>query len=184
MTDRSSSRPGDRDLFAEAMRDVQPLPDRPEAPPRPPAGRRRPAAVPGRSARPARPVPATRFEIEEAGERVAGRLPGFDLRQVRRLERGELPPELTVDLHGFAAAEARGALRDALRRARRSGLRTVLVIHGRGLRSAAGPVLKSELPGWLGEPPLGTWVLAFASAPPRLGGPGATLVLLRRRETA
>lgn len=180
MDDRDGSRKGkgdERKLFEDAMRDVQPLADRPAHPPR--RRSRRPARssrADGRIARDAR------FEVEVTGERLRGRVPGFDLRQVGRLERGELAPELTVDLHGFPRLEARGALRDAFRRARRGGLRSVRVIHGRGLRSPAGPVLKTELPRWLAEPPLGAWVLAFASAPPSLGGPGATLVLLRTRK--
>jgi DNA-nicking Smr family endonuclease len=183
MADRAASRTsrprprggetGDRDLFEEAMEGVQPLADRPAAPPRARPARRRPV----RGAAP--PAPAARFEIEEDGERVEGRLPGFDRREARRLARGEIAAELIVDLHGFPEAEARGALQDALRRARRAGLRAVRVIHGRGLRSPAGPVLKAALPGWLAEPPLGAWVLAFASAPPDQGGTGATLVLLR-----
>ena len=36
------------------------------------------------------------------------------------------------------------------------------------------------LPRWLAEPPLGAWVMAFASATPADGGTGATYVLLRR----
>ncbi|HSL84448.1 MAG TPA: Smr/MutS family protein [Thermoanaerobaculia bacterium] len=165
----------DRDPFQEAMDGVEPLADRPAPPPGARPSRRRS----GRTiARPAAPV---RFEIEEDGERVEGRLPGFDRREARRLARGEIAAELTVDLHGFPEAEARGALLDALRRARRAGLRAVRVIHGRGLRSPGGPVLKAALPRWLAEPPLGSWVLAFATAPPEQGGTGATLVLLRTR---
>jgi DNA-nicking Smr family endonuclease len=54
------------------------------------------------------------------------------------------------------------------------------VIHGRGQHSAAEPVLKRQLPDWLTAPPLAAHVLAFSPAPTRLGGAGATLVLLRR----
>lgn len=165
----------DRDLFEEAMEGVQPLADRPATPPRAHPARRRPVRGAGR------PSASARFEIEEDGERIEGRLPGFDHRETRRLARGEIAAELTVDLHGFPEAEARGALRDALRRARRANLRVVRVIHGRGLRSPGGPVLKTALPRWLAEPPLGSWVLSFASAPPEQGGTGATLVLLRTR---
>lgn len=164
----------DRDLFEEAMRGVQPI----EPGPAPPARRR--TRRPGRGA--VRPPPSpTRFEIEEAGERIEGRVPGFDLRRLARLKRGEPPPESTVDLHGSLEAEARAAVREAFADAHRAGVRSVLVIHGRGLHSAEGPVLKRALPGWLAEPPLGPRVLAFASAPPALGGLGATLVLLRKR---
>lgn len=166
----------DRDLFEEAMRDVQPIDPGPAPPPA-----ARPARRPrGRGLRRSPPDP-TRFEIEEAGERIEGWVPGFDRRRLALLARGGLPPETTLDLHGALEADARRAVREAFASAWEAGTRTVLVIHGRGLHSPEGPVLKRALPVWLGEPPIGPRVLAFASAPPGLGGPGATLVLLRKR---
>ncbi len=167
---------GDREIFEQAMRGVERLPGRPEPPRRPPGGRRRPAS----DGSPA----AASLRVTRDGERLTGHVPGVAPRQIAALRAGELPVELTVDLHGFPEAEARGALRDGLRRARRAGLRCVRVIHGRGLRSPAGPVLKEALPGWLAEPPVASWILAFVSAPPRFGGTGATLVLLQRRRKA
>lgn len=162
-----------RELFEEAMRDVTPIGRRPPVVEKP--VRRRHAPVRRRPAAP------TRFEIEEIGERVEGNIPGFDRRRLARLKSGRIPPEATVDLHGLLEAEARLAVREAVHDARGAGSRAILVIHGRGLHSPEGPVLKKALPAWLAEPPVGGWVLAFASAPPELGGPGATLVLLRKR---
>ncbi len=169
----------DRDLFEHAMRDVVRLETRSAPPPkrRPAARRKGPGGRvdhgPGAAMAP--------FEVTRDGERLVAHVAGVAPGQLAALGAGELPVELTVDLHGFPAAEARGALRDGLRRARRAGLRCVRVVHGRGLRSAAGPVLKEGLPGWLSEAPIASWTLAFTSAPPRLGGTGATLVLLRGR---
>jgi DNA-nicking Smr family endonuclease len=80
----------------------------------------------------------------------------------------------------MVASEARRRLRQALEAADAAGEECVLVVHGRGHRSVEGPVLKRKLPEWLAEPPLGEKVLAFASAPSRQGGPGATRVLLRQ----
>jgi DNA-nicking Smr family endonuclease len=58
----------------------------------------------------------------------------------------------------------------------------VLVIHGRGAgNEIGGAVLRERLPDWLVKSPNGKIVLAFAPAPSKLGGAGATLVLLRRR---
>jgi DNA-nicking Smr family endonuclease len=62
------------------------------------------------------------------------------------------------------------------------GRRCVLLIHGRGLHSGpGGPALRPALVEFLSRRPLAKHVLAFTSAPPRHGGPGALLVLLRRR---
>ena len=54
------------------------------------------------------------------------------------------------------------------------------MVHGRGLHSPEGPVLKEALPGWLAAAPIGARVLAFATAGPEAGGAGASYVLLRR----
>jgi len=70
-------------------------------------------------------------------------------------------------------------VRRFLRQALAAGCRSVLIVHGRGRRSPGAPVLKRSLPGWLAAPPHGERVAAFTTAPPHLGGPGATLVLLR-----
>jgi DNA-nicking Smr family endonuclease len=106
---------------------------------------------------------------------------GIDRAHLRRLRRGEVRPELTVDLHGLTLRDARREVRTALARALSEGKRCVMVVHGRGLHSEQGPVLKKRLVRWLGEPPHGGRVMAFASAPARRGGGGATYVLLRRR---
>jgi DNA-nicking Smr family endonuclease len=171
-----SGQDDDRDLFEEAMRDVQPIDPGPTPLPAGKPARRSRRRGLGRT-----PPAPTRFELEEEGERIEGWIPGFDRRRLARLARGDLPPETTVDLHGSLEAEARRAVREALSGAWEADVRTVLIIHGRGLHSPEGPVLKRALPAWLAEPPVGPRVLAFASAPPALGGPGATLVLLRKR---
>lgn len=126
------------------------------------------------------PPPAERvpFSVERIGTRIAGLAPQGDPADLARLRSGEIPPDLTLDLHGFDELEARGMVRDTLRRARRAKLSCVKIIHGRGLRSGGDAVLKEALPEWIEEPPLGHWVSAYASSPSRHGGPGSTLVLL------
>jgi DNA-nicking Smr family endonuclease len=104
-----------------------------------------------------------------------------DRAHLLRLRRGEVEVERRLDLHGMTAAEARRAFGAALREAAAAGERCMLVVHGRGLRSEGGPVLKEGVVEWLTAPPLAPLVLAFASALPRDGGAGASYVLLRRR---
>ncbi len=157
------------ELFGGAKRDA------------PGAGRGVVAKAPQRraSAKPA--VAPAPFSVQREGERLAGLASGVDRSQLRRLRRGEHPPEQRIDLHGLAAAPARRALRTALARALADGLRCLLVIHGRGLHSEGAPLLREALPEWLAEPPHGASVLAFSSARPEHGGGGACYVLLRRR---
>ncbi len=121
----------------------------------------------------------TRFAlIDRGGGRIDGSASGFDRRRLRNLRRGDPPPDLEVDLHGLRRDEAHRVLSAELRAARAAGARCVLVIHGRGTRSPAAPVLRSSLPAWLAEPPHGPSVLAFAASDNHAGG--ATYVLLRR----
>ena len=58
----------------------------------------------------------------------------------------------------------------------------MLVIHGRGQNSEGGTaVLRPALAEWLaGAAAARVGVMAFAPAPARAGGVGATVVLLRR----
>ena len=144
-------------------------------PPAPPS--RKPASR-------ALPAPGTGapFEIETLGDGVAGRAAGVSAAVLRALRRGEHLPEARLDLHGQTRQGALRAAEQFLLRSRAEGRRTVLVIHGRGQNSEAGaPVLRPALQEWLsGTAAARAGVMAFAPAPPRAGGAGATLVLLRR----
>lgn len=122
---------------------------------------------------------ATRFSLDDRGPAgVDGWAAGFDRRRLRGLRRGEVEPEVELDLHGLTRAAAHRALCSTLRDAIAAGHRCLLIVHGRGHRSESGPVLREALPAWLGEDPHGSAVLAFAAAESRRGG--ATYVLLRR----
>lgn len=125
------------------------------------------------------PTDTARFVLtDRGGGRIDGIASGFDRRRLRDLRRGDPPPDREVDLHGLRRDEAHRVLSAELRAALAAGARCVLVIHGRGMRSPAGPVLRSSLPAWLAEPPHGPCVLAFAASENHAGG--ATYVLLRR----
>ncbi len=86
-----------------------------------------------------------------------------------------------LDLHGMVQADAKEALERFVLESVRKGLRAVLVVHGRGLRSPGGtPVLKHAAAQWLSHGHMGGYVLAFATARAADGGAGAMYVLLRR----
>jgi len=121
------------------------------------------------------------FELVRSGERTSGLAPGIDRAHLHRLERGEIPVDRELDLHGLSRSEAREDLGYELRDAWESGERCVRIVHGRGAHSELGPVLKEAVLEWLQQPPLAERVMAFCSALPRDGGAGALYVLLRRR---
>jgi DNA-nicking Smr family endonuclease len=145
-----------------------------------------PPSEASRSAK-ARAVPARGgsrppFEVETIGDGVAGRAADVSAEMLRGLRRGDHRPEARLDLHGQTRDESLRAVERFLLRARADGHRTVLVIHGRGQNSEAGEsVLRPALHEWLASAASArAGVMAFATASPRAGGTGATVVLLRR----
>jgi DNA-nicking Smr family endonuclease len=88
-------------------------------------------------------------------------------------------PDATLDLHGLHADEAVQAVVKFVRARRRRGDRVLCIVHGRGLHSEGGiGVLADRTIDALTAGGAGAFVRAFASAPARLGGTGAILVLL------
>ncbi len=127
---------------------------------------------------------APAFHLERWGEQVEAVARGADRGLLSALNRGEWPPERELDLHGQTERSAERLVAATVAGALERGQRCLLVIHGRGLRSEAEPTLKEALIRWLSQPPLAPSVLVFTTAPAHRGGPGATLVLLRKRRSA
>jgi DNA-nicking Smr family endonuclease len=121
------------------------------------------------------------MDITSTDEYLEGFVHGLSPKLMRRLKRGHFPVQDFLDLHGLTKQEAEVKMRDFLHRSHQLGLRCVLVVHGRGHNSENNtPVLKEQMPVWLGKRALRQIVLAFATARPYDGGSGALYVLLRR----
>ena len=75
-----------------------------------------------------------------------------------------------LDLHSFAPRDVPSVVEEYLQACRERGLRRVRLVHGRGRG-----VQRAVVQRLLARSP---HVLAFADAPPELGGWGATLVTL------
>lgn len=94
-----------------------------------------------------------------------------------RSVRNRMKPQVTLDLHGMTEKEARQELTRFIRSMKRKGLQKGLIIHGKGLHSESGGVLKKmvknflEMSGDIGE---------FRHAARKDGGTGATWFLLRQ----
>ena len=103
---------------------------------------------------------------------------GVQPKVMQRLKKGEIPYDDQIDLHGYRAHIATAELEGFFQHAVSEQFRCLLIIHGKGERKTGNlPVIKNLLNQWLPEQPE---VLAFHSAPARLGGAGAVLVLLKR----
>ena len=121
------------------------------------------------------------FDLTETEEYVEGARVGLDPRLLSRLRRGEFAVQDHLDLHGMIQPDAKQALREFILKSVGKGIRTVLVVHGRGLGSPGGrPILKHATAQWLSHGEIGAHVHAFATARAQDGGAGAMYVLLRR----
>lgn len=167
-------------LFATAMSGVRTL-----------AGKGRkvpPEAAPPRPAAPAVGHPlqdfmdgAVEFALEFTAEYLEGHVVGLDALTIGKLRAGQYSPEGHLDLHGMNTPQACEAMTGFLRAAYHKGLRTVLLIPGRGRNSPDGTgVLREKLRIWLTQDPFKRVVLAFCTARPAHGGAGALYVLLRK----
>lgn len=122
----------------------------------------------------------SRFEITDDGRRVEGRRVDADASLVRRLRRGQLPIDGTLDLHGLDVVSARAALEERLAAAGARGERTLLVVHGKGNGSPGRHgVLRGEMASWLSQGRERARVVAFCTALADDGGDGAMYVRLR-----
>jgi DNA-nicking Smr family endonuclease len=122
------------------------------------------------------------LDITFSDEYIQGAVQGFSRKLMKKLKQGELPVQGYIDLHGLTKQEAETEVTHFLLESFKSGLRCVLIVHGRGLNSPESfSVLKEGLPQWLNRGRVRKVVLAFATARPYDGGTGATYVFLRKR---
>ncbi len=98
-------------------------------------------------------------------------------RRMKQVERGQLKPEAKLDLHGLTIAESSEKVRFFLQDALYQGVKTALIITGKGLHSNDGPVLRQAVEHLLNESQES--VLEWGMAPRNYGGSGALIVFLR-----
>jgi DNA-nicking Smr family endonuclease len=114
--------------------------------------------------------------------------PQMDKRLKQRFQRGELPIDGRLDLHGLTLANAERALSKLIRDCVAQQKRCLLVITGKGTSRdiETGPfqgrgVLRSWLPEYLRRGPWRDQILGVTPARQEMGGAGAFYVLLRRQ---
>ncbi|KGB52593.1 Smr protein/MutS2 [Sphingopyxis sp. LC81] len=109
----------------------------------------------------------------------------------RRLRKGLVRPDLSIDLHGHTLASAQALLDEAIGRGLMRGARVLLVVAGR-LRPGADRLpqmhgdprprgaIRASLPDWLAYSPYADQIVALRPAHISHGGAGAVYVILRR----
>lgn len=168
----------DDDLFRQAVANVVPLKSSPRTDSKPP-----------RTSRPRQqqpePVTDVRQDVHQADDGPthinaedgsSHRKNGVQKRILQKLKRGQFPVTEQLDLHNMNTATGRAMLLEFIDATTNRSLECVRIIHGKGLRSDAGPRLKLMARQVLREHPR---VLAFTDCKPADGGSGAVDVLLR-----
>jgi DNA-nicking Smr family endonuclease len=142
---------------------------------------------------PKRQLPVAKFSIGERSTRttpsvVPNRSSAMDKKALNRLQRGKLPVEGTLDLHGMSVGQAHPTLVHFVINAAAKGKRLLLVITGKGgahkndhLSSEPG-ILRRSVPQWIRIAPLNLHVMEVVSSHISHGGTGAYYVYLRRRK--
>ena len=186
-----SRKPKDFDLWLETARTVKPLRHRASRPPpvlnlaKPMAESKLPLVAPS----------AVHVHAPSPQHRAPPAITGLDRRTAQRLTRGNVEIERRLDLHGTGIEMARVSLLAFLREAQTMGIRTALIITGKGdspysrhtLHGAdhfhsperAGR-LRRLVPEWLHEAEFRVCVSGFQPAHPKHGGGGAFYVKVRR----
>lgn len=111
---------------------------------------------------------------------------GLDSTWDRRLARGTLVPDFTLDLHGHTLASAHARLDHGLTQAKALGARVVLLVTGRPRSAEAADrgerrgAIRAKVLDWLAAGPHGSSIAAIRTAHRRHGGEGALYLVLKR----
>ena len=120
------------------------------------------------------------INLSDTQEYVEWTNPDIDPAVAEKLHAGRFSVQGMLDLHGATMDGVDEELDDFLKEAAKRGWNCIKIIHGRGLRSVKGPVLKDAVIKRL----LGRYrkdLVAFVSARQCDGGLGAMYVLLKNR---
>ena len=120
------------------------------------------------------------FALLNADEYIEGYVKNLDESVLNKLRAGQYGVEAHLDLHGLNSIQAFESMRNFIKNCWFKGMRTILLVPGRGLNSPNGHgILKQKIPQWLTHEPFKGVTLAFCTARPQDGGPGSIYVLLR-----
>ncbi len=114
--------------------------------------------------------------------------PTMDRRNFNRLQKGQMPIDARLDLHGMTVEQAKLRLKSFLLNAHGRGDRVILVITGKGLRSGFDEfnrpnrgVIREGLPQWVKDKTLAPMIVQITPAHRQHGGDGAFYLYLRRK---
>jgi DNA-nicking Smr family endonuclease len=104
----------------------------------------------------------------------------------KRLAKGQVAPDFTIDLHGETLTTAHARLNQSLSFALQQGARLILLITGRPARDnprlppTSRGVIRASIEDWLQASSYYSSIAAVRPAHPRHGGHGALYLIMRR----
>ncbi|MAW99090.1 MAG: DNA mismatch repair protein MutS [Sphingomonas sp.] len=106
----------------------------------------------------------------------------------RRIGKGQIIPDSSIDLHGHSLASAHATLERGLAGAVARGDRVLLIVTGKPPRPGverpfARGAIRAAVHDWLAISPHSGHIAAVRGAHPRHGGQGAIYIVLRRNRT-
>lgn len=126
------------------------------------------------------PLTADTVDPLTANDILSWQRPGVQHGVFRKLKQGQYPIEARLDLHRMKVEEARREVFGFVQDCVQYGVRSVIILHGKGERNPDGIAqLKSYLAKWLPELDA---VLAFHSAQRHHGGTGAVYVMIKKSD--
>jgi DNA-nicking Smr family endonuclease len=166
--------PDESALWARVMASVQPLPGRS----RPPVPAEAVSLTPA-------VIQATPLVAKPLPRRVAAPGVTLDAGWDKKLARGLVAPESSIDLHGHTLASAHAMLDQGLSRAIARGDRVLLLVTGKpprpeAERPYARGAIRAAVGDWLAASRHADRIAAVRPAHPRHGGAGALYIVLRR----
>lgn len=156
-----------------------PVPPEPVAAvmPEPPPVKRVRGRVPAPLKPPPPPAPVKRALTQD----------GLDGSWDRKLARGTIVPDVTIDLHGMNLDTAHSRLNGGIAQALAIGARVILLITGKprphdehDARGERRGVIRAKMLDWLAHSPHAGQIAAVRAATPRHGGAGAVYIVLRK----
>lgn len=112
---------------------------------------------------------------------------GLDSSWDRKLARGAIDPDITIDLHGMNLDTAHSRLLGGLTQGLAMRARVILLIAGKSrphgehdMRGERRGAIRAKLLDWLAHSPHASQIAAVRPAQQRHGGSGAVYIILRR----
>ncbi len=176
--------PEERALWGRVMATVKPL--HPVSPLPFSGGVGGGAAVPTPASRQPHPNPSTKGEgLKKAKIGLKTDQNTLDSTWDRRIHKGAIIPDISVDLHGQGLATAYARLDRALEQAIHQKLRVILLVtgHARSHDRASGEgrgAIAAVVRDWLAASRHASHISAVRTAHPRHGGAGALYIVLKR----